>query len=423
MKKTSLKILFILAVLFALPFPTVRRGMQENEISFDDGDLVCGILPGPGDFMSDGFRVGYDYEILKRFAESRHVHADISLCPELRDGMEALLADSLDILAVRVKGKPDSLAEGLSAIAIDSTVCWLVKENPDRELLIGKWIGFFASSPERDSLLTRFFHGYNPYRKRGARDKSVISPYDDLLKKYAPVSGWDWKLLAAVVWQESKFRIQAVSPRGARGLMQFMPRTARKYGIRNSLDPEENIHAGARHLARLQRLFRDYAADEQELVKYALAAYNAGEGRFLGCIMAAQGHGFGSDTWDKLSLFLKTVSPDSIPLPVAVGDTTFVEDEEEEAPAPYLGAETVAYVGCILARYDLFRGVAPVDTVAKDSLLAVIAAADSLLGTDGAGGIDLGDEQAGDEQEQEDDPVSEEVGEEDPGEGDVDRHE
>lgn len=78
-------------------------------------------------------------------------------------------------------------------------------------------------------------------------------------------------LLYSVMCQESAFKSQAVSPKGARGLMQLMPATAARFGVKNIFDPEQNIHAGARYLRFLLDLFDGD-------VSLALAGYNAGEG-------------------------------------------------------------------------------------------------------------------------------------------------
>ena len=83
--------------------------------------------------------------------------------------------------------------------------------------------------------------------------------------------GLDPELVMAVVSVESGFHPEAVSPKGARGLMQLMPRTAESLGVENALDPAQNLDGGARHLGQLLTL---YGGD---LAK-ALAAYNAGEG-------------------------------------------------------------------------------------------------------------------------------------------------
>lgn len=89
--------------------------------------------------------------------------------------------------------------------------------------------------------------------------------------------GLDPELVTAVVSVESGFRPEAVSPKGARGLMQLMPKTAESLGVENALDPEQNLDGGARHLGQLLTL---YGGD----LERALAAYNAGEG-------AVQRHG------------------------------------------------------------------------------------------------------------------------------------
>jgi soluble lytic murein transglycosylase-like protein len=83
--------------------------------------------------------------------------------------------------------------------------------------------------------------------------------------------GLDPELVMAVVSVESAFRPQAVSPKGAQGLMQLMPGTARSLGVEDPLDPAQNLDGGARHLGQLIELYNG------DLVR-ALAAYNAGQG-------------------------------------------------------------------------------------------------------------------------------------------------
>jgi hypothetical protein len=83
--------------------------------------------------------------------------------------------------------------------------------------------------------------------------------------------GLDPELVLAVVAVESNFQAAAVSPKGAQGLMQLMPRTAAQLGVRDAFDPEQNLDGGARHLRALVDLYRGD-------LRRALAAYNAGAG-------------------------------------------------------------------------------------------------------------------------------------------------
>lgn len=94
---------------------------------------------------------------------------------------------------------------------------------------------------------------------------------DEIIVAAATRHGIEPLLLFSVMSQESAFKSQAVSPKGARGLMQLMPATAARFGVKNIFDPEQNIHAGARYLRFLLNLFDGN-------VSLALAGYNAGEG-------------------------------------------------------------------------------------------------------------------------------------------------
>jgi soluble lytic murein transglycosylase-like protein len=93
----------------------------------------------------------------------------------------------------------------------------------------------------------------------------------DLAAATARRHGLDPDLVTAVVSVESGFRPQAVSPKGAQGLMQLMPKTASSLGVKDAFDPAQNLDGGTRHLGQLLTL---YGGD----VTRALAAYNAGEG-------------------------------------------------------------------------------------------------------------------------------------------------
>jgi LysM repeat protein len=97
---------------------------------------------------------------------------------------------------------------------------------------------------------------------------------DGLIKTNGDRHGLDPYLVFLVIEQESQFRQRAVSPKGARGLMQLMPGTARRLGVRDSFDPAQNIMGGSRYLKELMNMFGGR-------VDLALASYNAGEGAVM----------------------------------------------------------------------------------------------------------------------------------------------
>ena len=117
------------------------------------------------------------------------------------------------------------------------------------------------------------FHLHPRRPAQGGAQGGSAAPFRwrPLLRQIAEEVGMDAALLRAVVDQESGFDPLAVSPAGAAGLMQLMPATARRFGVRDRFDPAQNLRGGARYLAWLLQHF------DQDL-DLALAGYNAGEG-------------------------------------------------------------------------------------------------------------------------------------------------
>jgi len=122
---------------------------------------------------------------------------------------------------------------------------------------------------------------YNAGPPRGGGDLNWLakrhdrpSKYDPIIERYAARYGVDPTFVRAVIQVESDFNPNCVSHKGARGLMQLMPATARRFGVSKVHDPEQNIHGGVRYLAYLMDLFN-------EDLPRVLAGYNAGENAVL----------------------------------------------------------------------------------------------------------------------------------------------
>ena len=104
---------------------------------------------------------------------------------------------------------------------------------------------------------------------RSMPSEADLRRFSGIVETASRAYGVDGALVHAVIFAESSYNPLAVSPQGATGLMQLMPETARRYGVRDAFDPVQNIHAGVRLLRDLLALFNGD-------VELAIAAYNAG---------------------------------------------------------------------------------------------------------------------------------------------------
>ena len=123
-----------------------------------------------------------------------------------------------------------------------------------------------------------------------------ISPYDDLVRKYADRYGFDWRLVTAQMYQESKFDPKAKSHVGAKGLMQLMPRTAKAMGVKNTSDPAHSIKGGIKYMDWLRDRF-DSSLPISERLWFTLASYNAGAGHVHDARRLARQVGYDPDRW------------------------------------------------------------------------------------------------------------------------------
>lgn len=123
-----------------------------------------------------------------------------------------------------------------------------------------------------------------------------LSPYDDLVKKYASKYDFDWRLVVAQMYQESRFDPKAKSWVGAQGLMQVMPRTAKEMGISNLAIPDNGLRAGVQYLSWVRDRF-DRALPVADRYWFVLASYNAGVGHVRDARRLARQKGWASDQW------------------------------------------------------------------------------------------------------------------------------
>lgn len=201
------------------------------------------------------------------------------------------------------------------------------------------------SKEQEDEIEDVLFVSYDPF-KSGPRES--LSPYDYLFKQYADSINWDWHLLAAIAYQESKFDFEAKSHRGARGLMQLMPATAARYNVTDASDPEQSIRAAAFYLRDLSKRYRGITSDTFERQRLALAAYNAGEGRVSDCIRYARIQGQDPHSWEELVEIIPEMK-----------DSVNISQIEEIKHGVFYGHETINYVRRVTALEKRFKTICP----------------------------------------------------------------
>lgn len=122
-----------------------------------------------------------------------------------------------------------------------------------------------------------------------------LSPYDSLIRAYADSIDWDWRLVAAIICQESRFNSQVISPGGAVGLMQIQ---SAQYSQETLLNPEQNIRIGTQYLRKLEQMFP--AASAQDTLQFTLSAYNMGERKLQQLRDDAQACGKNAGRWEEV---------------------------------------------------------------------------------------------------------------------------
>ena len=181
------------------------------------------------------------------------------------------------------------------------------------------------------------------YRSQRLGRSGKISPYDEIIKKYASRYHFDWRLMAAQSFVESRFDPKARSWVGAQGLFQVMPKTGASMGFYKLEDPDIGTHAGIKYMDRLVRRF-DPKLPFRQRVRFALAAYNAGLGHVIDARRLARDQGLDPDRWfgnvEKAMLLLSK--------------------PEFYRKARYgfcRGQEPVAYVSHIQAKYQAYQEI------------------------------------------------------------------
>jgi len=251
----------------------------------------------------------------------------------------------------RVNAKYFSNIDYSVPVSLVQNTAWVIRKNSYMlENVLNKWLKAFKKEKYFETIYHKYFESdmqaevfrSDFYSLNGNK----ISNYDETIKKCSRLIGWDWRLLASLIYQESKFNNDTVSRRGAFGLMQMMPVTAEKFNVDSSSTAEENIMAGVMYIKWLEKQLLHRVDHFDERVKFVLAAYNVGLGHIFDAQALAKKHGKDFQKWDNnVDFFLLNKSK-----PQYLNDTLVRNGSIK-------GKETFAMVKRVMERYQHYKNL------------------------------------------------------------------
>lgn len=195
-------------------------------------------------------------------------------------------------------------------LSLPQQIAWATRKNsPELLQATNDWLFKIKKESTFMVIYNRYFKSPRTSLIRMKSDYSSIggnkiSPYDDLIKSGAERLNWDWRLLASIVYQESKFKNGGESWAGARGLMQLMPETAERFGATNPDDPKQSFKAGVNFLRYLDKYWARSITDEQQRLKFILASYNAGLSHIIDARQLAIKYNRNPNDWNDVEYYL-----------------------------------------------------------------------------------------------------------------------
>lgn len=238
-------------------------------------------------------------------------------------------------------------------VSFDQRASWAVrKDTPELAKALDDWFKENDNTPVYKSITKKYFElSKQPfegdYEIPRNLPKGSVSLYDDLFKKHAKGTKYEWQFLAAVCYHESRFQNNLTSWAGAAGIMGLMPRTAKSLGLKSEdrMNPDLSIGAAVELLDRLDKIFRK-VDNIQEREKFILAAYNAGNGHVNDAQALAQKYGANPYIWeDNVQKYLELKSnPEYYNDPVVKSGY-------------FRGGETMKYVNNVLSTTERFKKI------------------------------------------------------------------
>lgn len=204
----------------------------------------------------------------------------------------------------RILAKEHPTLDFSTVLSENNSISWIFrKKSTELQKKVNDWLIYYRSTAQFAVKFHKYFENRNNYANINHHYVSVrsgkISKYDDIIKKYSKQIGWDWRLLASLIYQESRFNPHVRSRAGAYGIMQLMPSTRAYFGVDSTSSVEKQIEAGVKFIKLLDKQISPRIPDKKERIKFILASYNIGWGHILDAVRIADKVGKDSQKWDQ----------------------------------------------------------------------------------------------------------------------------
>lgn len=301
-------------------------------------------------FLDDSVRAYYDFSHFAIDTIAPDSLTTEQLCSLLMEGRTDMVMLRSNV-AQLMKDYYPTLRLGQPLPHSADSVAWMIAAGADTlRQRIDSLCAAWTEMPHYEVTLKRLYEQNRGRHRKKFNYQMVdgaLSPYDDIFRKYADSIGWDWRLLAAIGYIETKLDHTQISNRGPIGLMQLMPATVRSYGYTEEevIDPDVNVRVASLLIGKLLKTLRAKLPDVQnrDLIQFTLAGYNAGLGHVYDAIYLADTLGYDTQVWsDNVEHCLRLKSdPNYYSYPkVKLGR--------------FNGAFTINYISEVLATYDEF---------------------------------------------------------------------
>jgi len=332
---TGCILLSVILVLLAGMQPLATVADTADIYRYDKDTLRCAVALVGNMSGMEGRGVGLSNEMLQHFGD--YADASVTIVPGNCDisYLDTLKLEGIDILVL--SHPEDNIPEAEEkdyyvSHLVRNNIHWVTSATDPRLLsMINVWLDDFVGSRLYKRAVARQYRTYS--RPRINPETGEVSPFDDIIKQYSARTGIDWLLLASLMYQESQYYVGA-EYKEAKGLMQVNDVTAARYGVSDLFSPESNIKAGSLHLKYLMNKYAQEGLDSLNVIKFALAAYNAGDGRIEQCRNHALSEGKNPNDWEEVV-------------------TTFATNNK------FVGRTTTAYVRDIIGRWEELRETVP----------------------------------------------------------------